>query len=274
MNNLSVINKEQFDKDGFLIFKNLFTSNEIEQLRLDCYKQYEDDFAKGLTYDIKNTNARSVKGDLLSKKHLKKVLLDDRVVNIAKGLLGPDVVYFGDSNFQLGVGHRGYHRDNVDRDFNSGPDWEGEYPIIRFGLYMQDHTKYSGGLKVQRGTHKKPTGESIILDINIGDLVVWNLKTRHSGNAIRLKLLSNLPIDYLEKRVPDFLKKDESKERVACFFTFGLKGKHLDRYVSEYLSKAKAALDNIKNSPLDIETKKELETKGIGIFKPIPEYGE
>ncbi len=74
MNKAPVINKEQFEKDGFLVIKNWFTPDEIEQLRKDCYAQYEDDSRKGLNFDIKNTKARSVKGDLLSKGHRKKVL--------------------------------------------------------------------------------------------------------------------------------------------------------------------------------------------------------
>lgn len=274
MNKSPIVNKEQFDKDGFLIIKRMFTPEEIEQLRTDCYKQYEEDKAKGLNYNINNTSAYTVKGDLLSKRHLKKILLDDRIIAIAKELLGTDIVYFGDSNFQFGVGLRGYHRDNVDRAYNSGPDWEGDYTIIRFGLYMQDHSRFSGGLKVQQGSHKKPFGKSIILNTDIGDLVVWSLKTMHSGNAIRLKLFSNLPVDYLERYIPSFLKEDESKERVACFFTFGKKDKHLDRYISEYLHKAKPAIENLKNSKLNLDTLAEVEAKKIKIVKPIPGYGE
>jgi hypothetical protein len=263
------VNKEQFDKDGFMIFKKIFSSEEIERFRSDCYRQYEEDSKAGLAYSVPNTNARTVKGDMLSKKFLRKILMDERVIAVGREILGHDIVYFRDSTFQIGVGLRGYHRDNVNREYNSGPDWEGDYTIIRFGLYMQDHSNYSGGLKVRKGSHKNPSGKSIILDTEIGDLVVWSLRTLHSGNAVRLKLLSNMPIDYMERHVPEFLKQDEAKERVACFFSFGVNDKHLQNYLNGYIRKSESVKNNLKASTVEQEVVMDLQKAGIAFVDPI-----
>lgn len=273
MSNLKNSAKVHFEKYGFYIFKNLFTTQEIDNLRQNCYLQFEADSKIGLNYFINGTKAKSAKGDLLSKKHLNKIILNEKVINAAKSILGDDIVYFGDSNYQIGSGLRGYHRDNVDREYQKGQDWEGSYHLLRCGLYMQDHHKFSGGLKVKSGSHNNSSGKSIILNTQVGDLVVWSLRTLHSGNAVRLKVWPTLPIDYFERYIPDTLKIEEAKERIACFFSFGIKNKNLDRYITEYLQKNKFATENLMNSPISEEIKHELNSKGVKLITPITEYG-
>jgi hypothetical protein len=260
-------NKEFYNKNGFLILKNVFSKTEIEQFRENAMKQLELDMANNLVTSYTNSHAKHGIGDILSKQYLGNIVLDQRVIKAAKEVLGDDIVYFGDGSYQLGVGLRGYHRDNVDRTFNSGPDWQTDYNIIRFGLYLQDHKKYSGGLKVKVGTHMNAEGKSTMLDIEEGDLIFWNLKILHSGNAIRLKMFPNLPIDYLERYVPEFIKKDEQKERIAMFFTFGTKGKAMERYINEYVLKTPKLLEGIKKSNYSTEIKTLAKVAGVELFE-------
>ena len=269
-----MVDKKKFEEEGYLIIKNVFSPEEIEAFRADCYKQYELDTLKNLNFKFAKTNARSLRGDLISKKLVRKMILDDRIIHIVKELLGPDIVYFGDSAFQFGVGFRGFHRDNVDREFNAGPDWDGDYTIVRFGLYLQDHSTFSGGLKVKRGSHKNRSGKSVILDISPGDFAIWNLRTLHSGNAVRLKLFPKMPVDYFERFVPAFLKVDESKERILAACSFARKSKALDRYISEYMNKAEPVKINMKNSPLDEEALNDLSRKVITLVRPSDDYGK
>jgi hypothetical protein len=267
------IDKKEFDKNGFVLVKGLFSVAEITELRKNAYKQFEEDKKKGLTFSVPGSGAKYIKGDLLSKSFLKTVILDERIIAITKSILGDDIVYFGDSAFQIGTGLRGYHRDNIDRVYNQGPDWEEEYSIIRFGLYMQDHKNYSGGLKVRIGSHNNETGKSVLVDTEPGDVVFWSLRTLHSGNAVRLKFLSDMPVDIGEKYVPEFLKKDEATERVACFFSFGKEDKHLQRYISEYMQKTEAVKENLRKSFIDKSSLEELAHKGVKLIKPTEEYG-
>lgn len=274
MNTKINVDKKKFEEQGYLVIKNVFSPEEIEAFRADCYKQFEIDAKKGLNYSIQKTNARSLRGDLISKALIRKTILDDRIVYILKELLGPDLVYFGDSTVQFGVGFRGFHRDNIDREYNGGPDWEGDYPIFRFGLYLQDHVKFSGGLKVKSGSHKHKSGKSVILDSNAGDFAIWNMRTLHSGNAVRLKLFPKLPVDYFERFVPSFLKVDESKERILVACAFAKEGKDLDRYISLYMQKAAPVLANMKNSYLDEAALNDLKNKGIKLVRPSDDYGK
>ena len=89
-------------------------------------------------------------GDLLSNPLLRDVLLDGRLVGIASQLLGSDqIVYAGDSSFTINSGQHGYHKDNADRTDKNAPDWQGRYTILRFGIYLQDHTEHTSGLNLR-----------------------------------------------------------------------------------------------------------------------------
>lgn len=278
MNNKFNVDKQRFDKDGYLAIKNVFTLSEIKQLREEAYKQYEIDKQKKLDFQLPHlpTKAKYSKGDLLSKDLLRHALLDDRILEIARTILGGnDLIYFGDSSYQIGTGMRGFHRDNIDRTNLDGPDWKGEYTLVRIGIYLQDHKNYSGGLKVKLGSHKNADGEAVFVDSEAGDVVIWNLKILHSGNAVRLKFFPGYSINTSGKEnlVPSFLKKDEQEERISLFMTFGLKSSHLDRYINEYTLKRKETLEHARFSKFDSSVVELAKQKNVEILKPIPEYG-
>ncbi|MDQ3046718.1 MAG: hypothetical protein M3R27_04150, partial [Bacteroidota bacterium] len=243
-----------------------------------AYSQYEIDTQQNLTFQLPNmaTKAKYAKGDLLSKEKLRHVLLDDRILKIARTILGNDeLVYFGDSSYQIGTGLRGFHRDCIDRTDLNGPDWQGEYTLIRVGVYLQDHKNYSGGLKIKVGSHKNESGPPVFVDSEIGDVALWSLKTIHSGNAVRLKLFPNYSINTSGKEnlVPEFLKKDQQQERISLFMTFALRSSHLDRYINEYTLKRKETQEHARLSKFDLKVLELANAKGLEILKPIPEYG-
>ncbi len=246
------MNQKTFLDEGYIVLRNLFSGKEISELRENVYQQVKIDKSESKTMKIGNTEAFSSIGDLLSKEKLSYLLCDPRIVDSAQKALGTeDIVYFRDSSYMVGTGFRGWHRDNVDRVYNNGPDWEGDYTIIRMGLYLQNHKNYSGGLKVKSKSHNQIDGKPIFIDNEPGDLVLWNLKTIHSGNAVRLKLFPNLSLHNLENHVPKFLKKDQDKERISLFMTFGVNSSHLNRYFDEYWLKRESTIEHIKVSQED-----------------------
>jgi hypothetical protein len=272
------IDVQRFEKDGYLVVKNVFSPSEIKKIRENAYQQYEIDKKENLDFQLPHlpTKAKYSKGDLLSKRLLRRVLLDDRILKIARAILGKDdLIYFGDSSYQIGTGLRGFHRDNIDRNNLDGPDWKGTYTILRIGVYCQDHKNYSGGLKVKEGTHRNADGKAVFVDSEVGDVVLWSLKTMHSGNAVRLKLFPNYSINTSGKEnlIPAFLKKDEQDERISLFMTFALKSDHLERYLSEYTLKRKDTLEHLKASKFEECVVDFAKAQKIEILKPIPEYG-
>lgn len=231
------IDKEFFNENGYCIVKEVFSAEEILKFRNLTYTTLENDklnnnVIKVIT-DIKNVYYPT--GDLLSKP-LSELLLSDKILNIAGTILNSKPTYFGDSTYQIGIGDRGFHRDNIDRIPFQGDDWEGEYDIIRIGIYMQDHDLYSGGLKVVSGSHLGKNKKRVFVNSKAGDVVVWSLKTLHSGNAVRLKALPDLVMGYrLENLLPKFLITDSQKERISCFMSFAKEGECLERYIQKYM---------------------------------------
>lgn len=191
------IDKEFLKNNGYCIIKNVFDSEEITEFRKIAYETLAQDKlnnkGKKVVTDFKNVFYPN--GDLLTRP-LKKILLSDKILKIAETILDAKPIYFGDSTYQIGIGDRGFHRDNVDRISNQGEDWIGEYDIIRIGVYMQNHDEYSGGLKVIAGSHIGKNSKKVFVNSKAGDVVVWNLRTLHSGNAVRLKFWPSLIMGY------------------------------------------------------------------------------
>lgn len=263
---------ELFDQTGYAVKYGVFSKDEIALMRENVSKQYAEDEKNNLTFTLPKTSAKYNRGDLLSKKYLRSVLLDPRILQMAKDVLNTNkLVYFGDSTYQIGTGARGFHRDSVDREFNSGPDWEEGYNIIRLGIYLQDHANYSGGLKIKIGSHKAAGGKTVFINSDAGDVATWSLKTLHSGNAVRLKGLRGISIDNssIENRIPEFLKLDQQQERMSLFMTFGIAGPFVDRYISEYMLKRNDVLESLRASTYDQEAIRLITSRGIELIRPL-----
>jgi hypothetical protein len=275
MNQIPVELREKFLKDGYAILKGAFSSDEINRFRKLVYAQYEEDERNGLAFTLSKSSskARYAKGDLLSKPKLREILLDERILGLARRVLGSDrLIYFGDSSYQIGTGLRGFHRDSIDRTNLNGPDWKSEYTLIRVGLYLQNHKQYSGGLQIKPGSHLKPDGKKTFLDSETGDLATWSLKLLHSGNAVKLKWLPNLPLDpVLENRIPSFMRMEQEQERVSLFMTFAVASSHVDRYIQEYEMKREDASSHIKASRYTKEAIEAASSKGVEVMVIYPE---
>lgn len=261
--------KEKFERDGYIVVPSVFSEAEIAQFRKRAYTQFAEDEAAGLKYDNKYApNANFTYGDLLSKNHLREILMDERILQIAKALLGEVVIYFGDSNYNLGTGIRGFHRDNVDRAYNGGPDWRDEYPILRMGVYLQDHTLHSGGLKVRAGSHKAESGPVHFVNTKPGDVAVWSLRTQHSGNAVKIKGFPNLSINRggMEGAIPNFLKREQEAERISLFLSFARKAPLLDRYIKEYMQRREDVRANVAHSKWPEVAKQLAQSRGVELI--------
>ena len=250
------VDAERFWRDGYLLIKGVFSAEEIQEIRQESLRVLEKQEAQNLCE--KAGAVTRIRGDLLSHDGLRHLVVDDRVLHIVRTILGGQPVYFGDSNFQIGRGLRGWHKDNrlPDRFIHTAGDWQGRYDVLRVGLYLQDHAVHSGGLGIRAGSHeanpwvrrleKVPParlrvmaslsyGQPVAVASEIGDLVVWNLRTTHSGNVVRLKPFPGRKVPTgVENLAPSWLCLPEDERRVAMFLTYGLEGDHLRRYV-EYL---------------------------------------
>ncbi|MBK9264064.1 MAG: hypothetical protein IPM54_30210 [Polyangiaceae bacterium] len=232
------VDVEKFWKHGYTIVRCVFSPQEAEAWR--------QAILENPTHD----------GDMLSHPSpiVRQVLLDPRLIDIGQRILGcGKLVYFGDSTAKVGIFGRGYHKDNADRNDPKAPDWVGRYTLIRFGIYLQDHTRHSGGLNIRAGSHNwtdLERGRTVYMDTALGDVVIWSLRTSHSANGMLLKgPLCRIHLGPKQLRfVPESLLRPYERERVAMFFTVGLDDAHLERYLG-YVKKRAYMIDIWKRSP-------------------------
>ncbi len=273
------IDREAFHRCGYAVVEELFGVDEIEQLRdivLDTLAEYERD-GRGSTDPGREGTIRGAQGDLLSIPALRHVLLDPRILRVVRELLGGAPCYFGDSSVRVGKnGARGWHRDNVNRRrWRGGPDWHDPYPLLRCGLYMQDQEHFSGGLALRpcsnRPRRRLPT-RGMLVRARAGDLVVWDMRTVHSGEVVRMRGLPRLALNpRLQTLLPDRMRVPEERERVVMFMTFALPGTHLDNYIAYLRTRdyMRAAWAGARVAP---EVWEQAESAGLSVLRSIPEY--
>ena len=172
----------KFKREGFLLLKGFLSPDEVARYRaLEC--------------SIGST-------DLCSIPELSTFWTDERLLQVAKQLLGSPVTYFGEASYSHrvfttddNVGGRLHHdaKGTVEHLFNRQHSPTPEpYPIIRFAFYLQDHARCSGGLKLVPGSHRFDSSDFdetrfSYLDVpsEPGDAVVFCNKILHAAQAIR-----------------------------------------------------------------------------------------
>ncbi len=227
--------------DGYVLVKSVFKKEHISSLR---------DKMIELSYNNPEIE------EILLFEDVQNLILNKKLIQIIKEILGTnEILYFGDSGIVNHVepfkNRNGYHNDA--RGEAKNIPYNEEYPIVRVGIYFENYKDFSGGLKIKKKSHKYfifnfrrifadlikiaqilftktryslgslKLGKSVNLDLEEGDVIIWNLRTHHSGTSRRLKLFKNVCLQpYIEKLLPLwlFLPTKYSKNRCSIFSTF------------------------------------------------------
>ena len=263
---------KSFHDNGFIHIKNFFSKDFIYSLRKYLLEEYIDD----------ESNYHASSSDLLSDEMLSKVLLNDKLISTMKSILGLNITYFGESCWNCSSGKTtpmAYHTDNSDRN-SYGKDWEVEnYPIVRFAFYLQDHVNQGGGPLIGLKSHKKfirnmylrvlyretigtLTGKFIHVPYEIGDLLIWNLRTTHAGDGLKFKFI-NFPISKrLSKYIPEFLISRCEEKRFLINGNFGAESNELNKYIG-YLRTRSYQVERWNNMNISKENLIKLNDKGV-----------
>jgi len=278
MRALSQEQSEFFKKNGYLHISGLFAQEEIESFRKGC--------------------RLNKPGDSMCRPEFLNIMFSPRMSNIMKDLLGEKVVYpclslTRTNDRPKRFGSRFFHHDAASEDGN----YSREYPIVNTGIYLQDHINYSGGLKVIPGSHKKPcitsstiTGaikniagklikgdlrgvwavlnlrRSINIPCKAGDLIIWSVRTHHSGHAVRLRRFSDISLPpIIENWIPSFLRLPDNPERNVMLSIFAAPSEYLEPYIQKQITKDYRKDHYLNNTCLDNEDVKSLAEK-LGII--------
>jgi hypothetical protein len=249
VNNVDV---DGFWDNGWTIVRGVYSPDDVKRLR------------EATVWSRKNKG-----GDLLANPRLREVLTDGNFVKIAQQILGEDKIWYtGDSAFTVNGVQRGFHKDNADRVDPNAPDWNGRYTILRFGMYLQDHYRHTGGLNLRHQSHNTPdlsVGNNVYVRTRPGDVAVWSLRTTHSGNGTLLKFpKSKAPLPHEHSKYPKWLVAGKDGDRIALFAALGLDDAHMARYV-EYLKTRKYMCDIWRKSKYDQAALSAAEQAGLSV---------
>ncbi|MBM0238748.1 hypothetical protein JNW88_19250 [Micromonospora sp. ATA32] len=245
------VNVQQYWEKGYTIVRGVYSQEEIAEFRRGA-----------LAGQGKHP------GDLLSHPELRSVVTDGRMLDVARQILDrDDIVYYADSAAAIREGVPSFHKDNADRDDPDGPDWGSPYTQIRFGIYLQDHYRHSGGLNVREGSHNKVNtteGRVRQLCTRAGDLGVWSMRTSHSASGAILRWpFHNVHPHYSQvKRLPSWLIAPKDGQRIALFVGLGADDAHLERYI-DYLKSRAYVISNWKRTAWSEEAIREAEASGL-----------
>ena len=262
-----------FKKNGYIILRNVYSKDQILRYRKFIKNKIQE--SRGLEKknwkDLENLNFK----DILSYPELRDVILNRNLLEKIKILLNDEEVYYwGYSSFRYNEKtYRSTHNDAKNDDDNPFKTF---YPLLRIGVYLQDHEKFSNGLKIFKGSkHSYNYGRTLLkkalkekdfrylipqtlrpvnVDTKPGDVVIWNLRTCHSANALRLKYFNKIflnPIieNLLEKFIPKIFEPNE-KEIAVIFSTFGAMGNPLKNFLRDNIQHSEI-FATINNSDLD-----------------------
>jgi hypothetical protein len=243
------INMNDIDELGYKLYKNIFNTSEINGLIKAVDEIEERQRKSGLILDYEESSGGIIQGDIFAHNELEPyhyILGNEKFSSVIKDVVGDSPFYFGESNIHVGIGGRGYHKDNRYSSRNTASiDYDSDYSLYRFAIYLHDSDLYSGGVKLVPESNKIPSSKFYFKGKNIaakaGDIVVWKLTTTHSGNAIRLKLIPNLSLHpRLEGLIPSWMLRSNPSKRRSIFVVIGKQDRHLDNYLEYYSSR----LDN------------------------------
>lgn len=233
--------RKDYLSKGYIIIKSIFTKEYISKIRQDMINLSSKDMSK---YEI------------LLDEDSQKLLLNEKLIKTIKEILNTNtLLYYSDSSVVNHINpfknRNGFHNDARGEDENL--PYDQEYPIIRAAIYFEDYKDFSGGLKIKNKSHKYfifnfrrvladtlrlikilftktrynlnalKLGESVNLELEQGDVVIWNLRTHHCGTSRRLKLFPKMCLQpFFEKMLPEYfyLPTQYKQDRCAIFSTF------------------------------------------------------
>ena len=275
-----ITNKDHLHKYGFCVIRNLLDNNEVEKYRSAIQKMTEINYGTA-----KKDETIYQSRDLHNYPETWGYIVNDRLLNILKNLLGPNIYYLHNSETKqctkFTKGHYSWHRDSPCRRTGRGPDWDDDLPynVVTAITYLEPNIKTSSGVTVIPASHKKSYTRTLS---NL--LRVFHFKTKN------IKLLRGI-----REKIQNYIGVNCRTDPGDCaiFFTnlfhtglpteglrrailarYGVGGKHSKNYVNWYLKHRKGYDYDINdNNKTMVEDFFNL-LKSKNIFHPLPEKKE
>ena len=217
--------KAHFDAFGFLMLRQRFTPQEMEEIRqasVEVIRQHGGEEA------LSNGNRFALMGFMERHPSLYGLVDDERIHEIPETLLGPDF-YLSSTDGHVRSGNTPWHGLQVAEDAGT---YAGR-PNARVCLYFETLTRENGALRVIPGSHRRPFADHlqdlwseeddpgdkafgasstelpcVVLESEPGDVVVFTETVYHGsfGGTARLQLTAQFGANPTTEEVRDLRK--------------------------------------------------------------------
>lgn len=206
------IEQVEFDLNGYIVIKNVLSKGEIKTIIPKIDNAFVD--PKMIVSSPKGV----IRNGVVRNREIWNIIYHPKILKNIKNILGKEIKFLQHNSILKGFSASGWHRDSVDKSYNTGNDWSltEPYRLLRVGLYLED-TKYS---KFRLGFIKKSHAKKIsilekdnkfsnlikaiekrvaklfnvnyyfpflgncqYLNIERGDMVIFDPRTFHRGTA-------------------------------------------------------------------------------------------
>lgn len=253
--------KNNFFKDGYCVLRNFLTKDEVEKYSL-------------LAKNFREKNKHMRTSGLHNYKEFWDIIVNDRLLNALKNLLGPDILYLYNSHIEENnetATECGWHRDNTTRIFGKGSDWDPkeDYNVIRVGFYLSSFDTCKSGINIIPESHKKNYTFSQLLRLifyrtkNIENSFVQNIRKKLE-KYIGISIKTNLGDCVMFLANVYHAPLPASGLRKSLFTTYGTNNKHAKNYNNYYLKHRNYPINNDVHQ----EFKNLLKEKNIYISPP------
>ena len=138
----------KFKKNGFLVFQDLFSVNEINEMRETIFEHFK--------IDIKNHNfSERARFQNIAPASFDKYINSKKLLKLISEICGEPVDPFRHNDIHIDQGGGVFHRDAAERKFGKGDSWsDPEYKIFRVAIYLSSYKQSGSSLYIIPGSHK------------------------------------------------------------------------------------------------------------------------
>lgn len=186
---------EAFDKDGYMVVKNVLTDGQLKTYRAACESMFQQKYMEFNDGKVIPGWA----GRLREIGPLNNLHKHPRLITLVTSVLGPDWVYAEHSDLHENK-ITNWHTDILPErlaHFQDKNPYDPGYKIIKICILLQDHTDNEHGLWMRPGSHKveankfKNKGGDEFQDVCIKsgpkDAIVFDQKIMHRGQLSQYK---------------------------------------------------------------------------------------
>lgn len=225
--------REDFDRDGYAIVRDVFTTPQILRLRADLLEIFDAPVAFAGDR-ARAKNAAGLRMELTARyPQLRWLLVHPPLLAAIRSLLGDDFIYLPEMSAH-DSGYGGWHKDTTSQETAGHTfQWESGFRMLEAAIYLQEnHPLYAGGLDVVPGSHKRH--DWFIGRRSLRERVQRGITLATKRRALPTRpgdlLLFDFRLDHRATQPAPLLDVPASHRKLAVFFACSANNSYAQRY--------------------------------------------